>query len=219
MTKRKCKILAVVAWVAGTVFGSLPFSSAAKDPDLWVCGVANNKVTGVEIQRLVIAGVILITMLLLCLVYVRIFMIAFKHTKHRRKLQNLDPSNRKAMVRTAVTTAIILGAFAICWLPSTVKFIIEIYINTTEDKLFIIQTTADILAYGNSMVDPIIYGYRNDLFRSTYKRIFRRVCGSFKRNETSLPITPSTQDYSTSHGNCTQHVNFVMATMELVEES
>lgn len=207
MTRRKCKILAAVAWVVGSVFGGLPFFSAAEDPNLWVCGVANNKVTGVEIQRLVIVGGILITLLLLCFVYVRIFAIALKHTKHRRKLQNLDPSNRKAMEKTAVTTAIIVGTFAICWLPSTVKYVIEIYINTTEEKLFVIQTAADVLAYGNSMVDPIIYGYRNDLFRSTYKRIFHRVCGCFKRNETRLPTTPRTQYNSTSQGNCTELAN------------
>lgn len=159
------------------------------EPKLWVCGVTNDRTAGVGIQKLTSAAIIPLTLLLLSLCYVRIFSIARKHVEETARLQNLDvdASNRFKMMQTTVTTAIILGVFSICWLPSTAKFFIEIYITTNDKQLFVIQTTAEVLVYGNSMMDPIIYGYRNDLFRLTYKRIFHRLCHCFERNTTSGP--------------------------------
>ncbi|PIK52079.1 putative pyroglutamylated RFamide peptide receptor [Apostichopus japonicus] len=85
-------------------------------------------------------------------------------------------TKEKALMRTTVTTSIVLGAFAICWLPMTAKFIVEEYSSVDGTGLFVRETIAEVFLFGNSVVNPIIYGLRNDLFRKTYLCFIRSLC-------------------------------------------
>ncbi|KAJ8027319.1 Adenosine receptor A2b [Holothuria leucospilota] len=182
MTTRKCRVFTAFVWIFGSFFGVLPVISPPANPTRWVCGLANYEGSTVSIHRIGSVAFIPVILFFLCLVYIRVYIVAMKHVREqseRIKAQTKkdDKSSAKsAMIRTTVTTSIVLGAFAICWLPTTAKFFVELYVTTTEENLFTIQTIAEILSFGNSMVNPIIYGYRNALFRSTYKRILQSVC-------------------------------------------
>ncbi|KAJ8030598.1 Adenosine receptor A2a [Holothuria leucospilota] len=204
MTTRKCRIMIAIAWLNASFFGAIPVLTRPPNPTLWVCGRTKYEGSSFRIHRLASVAFIPVILVFLCLVYIRLYIVAMKHVREqseRIKAQTKKDdgsSARSAMIRTTVTTAIVLGAFAICWLPITAKFFVEVFVYTTEEALFTIKTAADVLSLGNSMVNPIIYGYRNALFRSTYKRILRSVCCcGFKDHEKERPNL-QTQSNSTS---------------------
>lgn len=210
MTKRKCKIFAIIAWVVGGTVGALPVLSPSPNPTLWVCGTTNfeNPTTG--LHRFIAVGVLVGAMVFFCFAYLRIFCIAKQFVREkteRMKFQTKEEAaaqSHQSMIKTTVTTAILIGAFVVCWLPTIVKFMIEDYnvIISTENQLFVIQTLAEVLSFANSMVNPIIYTFRNDLYRQTYAKIINKVfCRSkdkhSERNRLSEMTLSSTQTTKT----------------------
>lgn len=201
MTTRRCRIVIAFVWLIGGSFGAIPILSPPENPTLWVCGITKYEESTVSVHRLGSVAFIPVFLFLLCLVYIRIYAVVRKHVKEqseRIKSQSQKDnasSVRTSMTRTTVTTAIVLTAFAICWLPTTAKFVLEIYANTTLEETFLYNTAAEVLSFGNSMVNPIIYGYRNDLFRSTYKQVIRRACfcaSSKRKNNLATQIQSKT---------------------------
>ncbi|KAJ8026608.1 Adenosine receptor A3 [Holothuria leucospilota] len=182
MTTRRCGIVVAFVWLTGGFFGAIPVLSPPENPTLWVCGITKYEESSVSVHRMGSVAFIPVFLFILCLVYIRIYAVVRKHVREqseriKSQSQNDNASSaRTSMTRTTVTTAIVLAAFAICWLPSTAKFASELYGDMTLEETFLYQTAAEVLSFGNSMVNPIIYGYRNDMFHSTYKQIIRRAC-------------------------------------------
>ncbi|KAJ8026603.1 Histamine H2 receptor [Holothuria leucospilota] len=182
MTTRRCRIVVAFVWFIGGFFGTIPILLPPENPTLWVCGITRYEEFSVSVHRMSCVAFIPVFLFILCLVYIRIYSVVRKHVKERSERIKSQSQNDNASsaststTRTTVTTAIVLAAFAICWLPTTAKFALELYGDTALEETFLYQTAAEVLSFGNSMVNPIIYGYRNDLFRSTYKQIIRRAC-------------------------------------------
>lgn len=182
MTTRSCRIFAAISWFCGTLFGALPVISPPSNPTLWVCGTTNYEGSTVNIHGIGAVTFIPVILIFICLVYIHVYIVALKHVKEQSERINVQTKNddkslaKSSMIRTTVTTSIVFGAFAVYWLPTTAKFFVEVFVDTTEETLFMIQTAAEILSFGNSMVNSIIYGYRNALFRKTYDTILRSVC-------------------------------------------
>lgn len=174
-------------WFVGCLLGIIPVIPPVPNPDAWVCGNTLYEGTNVFIHRNGAVAIIPTILSILSICYIRMFVISRRHIREKSKrlksqvsAESIAFSNRKAMYRTTVTTSMVLGAFAICWLPTTAKFLVEIYVCATDEQLFIIQTASEVLGFANSMVNPIIYAYRNELFCSTYKSIllsiYNRCC-------------------------------------------
>ncbi|KAJ8044934.1 D(2) dopamine receptor [Holothuria leucospilota] len=69
--------------------------------------------------------------------------------------------------------AIVVGAFGICWLPTSFQFLYEIYFDYTATELFVVQTVCEYIAFVNSMVNPIIYAKRNAEFHKGMMDVLR----------------------------------------------
>ncbi|KAL4232299.1 hypothetical protein ACF0H5_009870 [Mactra antiquata] len=90
--------------------------------------------------------------------------------RHRnsRKSKKLAVSQEK---RAAKTLAIVLGCFAICWLPFFVITIIRAFCIDCDTPKIVI-TLVSWLGYFNSACNPFIYTFFNKDFRKALKRIF-----------------------------------------------
>lgn len=127
-------------------------------------------------------GCVLLPLLIMLGIYVKIFTVARKqlrqiklgsvmgngesrqHQHHRGLLQH--------EIRAAKSLSIIVGLFALCWLPVHVINCLTLF--TQVKKPDYIMYVAIILSHANSAVNPIIYAYRIREFRNTFRKILAR---------------------------------------------
>lgn len=87
------------------------------------------------------------------------------HQHHRSLLQK--------EIRVAKSLSIIVGLFAICWLPVHILNCLTLFLHDLG-KPEVLMFLAIVLSHANSAVNPIIYAYRIQDFRNTFHKILTR---------------------------------------------
>ncbi|KAM3610832.1 uncharacterized protein V6R79_009347 [Siganus canaliculatus] len=120
-------------------------------------------------------GCVLIPLLMMLVIYLRIFMAA-RHQLKLMEVKVIHGEKSRSMakeVQAAKSLAIIVGLFAICWLP---LHIINCFTHFCPDcgrAPILIMYIAIILSHANSVINPFIYAYRIREFRQTFRKIIR----------------------------------------------
>ena len=120
---------------------------------------------------LILSGIIVLyTVVIIC--YLAIFITVKKQNSlRRRELQNHQAVNREKDKQLAKTIALVLGFFALFWVPLTY------HVATKPNKNFGVDYIACVTAsFANSAINPIIYFYRNRGFREALNRILNIQC-------------------------------------------
>lgn len=146
---------------------------------------------------------VLIPLLLMLAIYLCIFMAA----RHQLMLIEVKASHGEKSrsvlqkeVQAAKSLAIIVGLFAVCWLPLHIINCFTLFCPQCDRPPDLVMYVAIILSHANSVVNPFIYAYRIREFRHTFRRIIRRhILGKrevfessgSKRNSTHNSITDS----------------------------
>ena len=88
-----------------------------------------------------------------------------------------------------ITTLLIGIAFVLCWTPSKVHFIIKFVVkNNWGDSLY---KGFNGLVACNLFINPIIYCFKYDHFRSQLKDTILKMCRNNQvRNEQPIPMNP-----------------------------
>lgn len=129
-------------------------------------------------------GCVLLPLLVMLLIYTHIFMAARRQLRLMglKVAQAPSPgemtfpsktsrSTLQREVHAAKSLAIIVGLFAVCWLP---LHIINCFNHLCQDcgrSHFWLMNIAIILSHANSVVNPFIYAYRLQEFRHTFWKI------------------------------------------------
>ncbi|XP_074474087.1 adenosine A2a receptor b [Sebastes fasciatus] len=129
-------------------------------------------------------GCVLVPLVVMLVIYANIFMAArhqlrqiglkVTHAPTRREITSTSGSSRSTLqreVHAAKSLAIIVGLFALCWLP---LHIINSFNHLCQDcnrPHLWVMNIAIILSHANSVVNPFIYAYRIREFRQTFRRI------------------------------------------------
>lgn len=118
--------------------------------------------------------------------YIGIFKVAKSLMKRQQRPHLVTEKDNRRRLRddhkVAVTVAVICGFFIIAWLPFFVLSIIasyclELCLQSQNFDLHRLIATVKLLHYGNSMVNPIVYAFRDREMRNTFLRILRiKVC-------------------------------------------
>ena len=83
----------------------------------------------------------------------------------------------RAILKAIKTTAIVLGVFVACWMPSFIFSFVMEYLNRVSDEIIrspIVEAFTRFLAFLNSGANPIIYCFRYRDFRNIIKKVFNR---------------------------------------------
>ncbi|KAL4004852.1 cyclic nucleotide gated channel beta 1 [Sarotherodon galilaeus] len=107
-------------------------------------------------------GCVLVPLVIMLVIYIHIFMAA------RRQLRLMS---LKKEVHAAKSLAIIVGLFALCWLPVHIINCINHICQGCERPHIWVMNIAIILSHANSVVNPLIYAYRLREFRHTFRKI------------------------------------------------
>ncbi|KAJ3604549.1 hypothetical protein NHX12_029289 [Muraenolepis orangiensis] len=122
---------------------------------------------------------VLVPLLLMLAIYLCIFMAARRQLK-RTELKvscgggDKSGSTLQKEVQVAKSLAIIVGLFAVCWLPLHIINCFTLFCPQCPRPPLFIMYVAILLSHGNSVVNPFIYAYRIREFRRTFRRIIHR---------------------------------------------
>lgn len=118
---------------------------------------------------------VLLPLLIMLGIYVKIFTVARKQLRQieLRCVGNGDSQHHGLLqreIRAAKSLSIIVGLFALCWLPVHILNCLTLF-DPRPSRPPIVMYVAIILSHANSAVNPIIYAYRIQDFRNTFRKI------------------------------------------------
>lgn len=121
---------------------------------------------------------VLVPLLIMLGIYLKIFTVARKQLRQiELKCVGNGVSQHHGLlqreIRAAKSLSIIVGLFAICWLPVHILNCLTLFYADLERPDFVMYV-AIILSHANSAVNPIIYAYRIQDFRNTFRKILTR---------------------------------------------
>lgn len=129
-------------------------------------------------------GCVLVPLVIMLVIYIHIFMAARRQLRmmslkvaHVPAPGQKTPSSGSSRsilqkeVHAAKSLAIIVGLFALCWLPVHIINCINHICQDCERPHIWVMNIAIILSHANSVVNPFIYAYRLREFRHTFRKI------------------------------------------------
>ncbi|KAM4630457.1 melanocortin receptor 5-like [Polymixia lowei] len=112
-------------------------------------------------------------LVLMASLYSHMFMLARSHVKRIAALPGYSSTQQRASMKGAVTLTILLGIFIVCWAPFFLHLILMI---SCPRNLYCMCFMSHfnmylILIMCNSVVDPLIYAFRSQEMRNTFKEL------------------------------------------------
>ncbi|XP_012737258.2 adenosine A2a receptor a [Fundulus heteroclitus] len=214
VTSHRAKCIIAICWALSIIIGLTPMmgwhgvsnstnsTNSSCQPGLMEC--LFEKV--VDMKYMVyfnFFACVLIPLLLMLAIYLCIFMAA----RHQLKLIEVKAfhgeksrSTLQKEVQAAKSLAIIVGLFAVCWLPLHIINCFTLFCPECSRPPAWIMYVAILLSHANSVINPFIYAYRIREFRQTFRKIIRRhvlrrhqvlESSGSERNSTHTTITDS----------------------------
>ncbi|XP_068090796.1 melanocortin receptor 5-like [Hyperolius riggenbachi] len=127
------------------------------------------------------------TMLFLMVsLYIHMFLLARTHVKRIAALPGYNSVHQRTSMKGAITLTILIGIFIVCWAPFFLHLILMI---SCPQNLYCVCFMSHfnmylILIMCNSVIDPLIYAFRSQEMRKTFKEI---ICCCNLRINCELP--------------------------------
>ncbi|XP_056322724.1 melanocortin receptor 4 [Danio aesculapii] len=156
MTQRRAGTIITCIWTFCTVSGVL-FIVYSESPTVLICLIS-----------------MFFTMLaLMASLYVHMFLLARLHMKRIAALPGNGPIWQAANMKGAITITILLGVFVVCWAPFFLHLILMISCPRNPYCICFMShfNMYLILIMCNSVIDPLIYAFRSQEMRKTFKEI------------------------------------------------
>ncbi|XP_070545492.1 RYamide receptor-like [Ptychodera flava] len=111
--------------------------------------------------------------------------------------RNRDMTNSRSKQKVIKMLAIIVCLFAFCWLPLNTLNVLGRF-DVHVDKKVIIYFCCHWLAMANSFINPIVYGFLNDSFRTDLRRFLTSCSYGSRRLQLQLAFRSGSRTPSSS---------------------
>ncbi|KAK7165165.1 hypothetical protein R3I94_003515 [Phoxinus phoxinus] len=204
VTGKRAREIIAILWILSFIIGLIPFvgwnrkdlSCSRNESGSIQSGNSSDMTTGflqscclkcffenvVDMSYMVyfnFFGCVLPPLLIMLGIYIKIFTVARKQLRQielKCSVSNGENHHHGLLqreIRAAKSLSIIVGLFALCWLPVHILNCLTLFYSELEKPSFVMNT-AIILSHANSAVNPIIYAYRIQEFRFTFRKILNR---------------------------------------------
>ncbi|XP_058023491.1 lysophosphatidic acid receptor 2 [Ahaetulla prasina] len=113
--------------------------------------------------------------LIMVVVYTHIFIYVKRKMARMSKHTTFHPRYNETMINLIKTVIIILSAFVICWTPGQVVLLLD-GLGCKSCNVLAVEKYFLLLAEINSLINAIIYSYRDNEMRSTFRKILCFAC-------------------------------------------
>ncbi|XP_028595418.1 galanin receptor type 1-like [Podarcis muralis] len=117
----------------------------------------------------------------------------------QKKVKNISKKSERSKRKTAQTVLLVVAVFLISWLPHhIITMWAEFGKFPLNDISFTFRIIAHCLAYGNSCINPIIYAFLSENFRTACRQVF--TCkGLLQPPPAEKMVRIRMENFSTSH--------------------
>ncbi|XP_021455639.1 lysophosphatidic acid receptor 3 [Oncorhynchus mykiss] len=182
LTKRRVTLLIVLVWAISIFMGTVPSLG-------WncICNLQDCSQLAPIFSRsyLIFWSV---SNLVLFLVMVSIYLRIYTYVK--RKTAVLSPhtsgsiNRKRTPIKLIKTVMTVLGAFVICWTPGLVVLLLD-GLHCQQCEVMLFKRWLLLLAVLNSVMNPVIYSYKDDEMWTTFKNLLRCVGNGTRRQRSS----------------------------------
>ncbi|XP_066281958.1 adenosine receptor A2b-like [Branchiostoma lanceolatum] len=131
---------------------------------------------------------VFISLLCILVMYGLVFRAARRQTQRISAVQPMMTTEQRKQnvflgtLKAVKTLSIILGCLLICWIPMILIMWLTIITETILLDAKTFYALVYMLPFTNSAVNPIVYAYRDKVFRKTFRSIFCKICGKEGRD-------------------------------------
>lgn len=183
LTIKTAVIISVIAWVGGIIVGFVPMFG-------WNLGpMADNKcafVSVIDMKYMVyfnFFGFVLTPLVIMFLIYLYIYMIVRQQLIKIAALERTNQTDQRKQslnfskeVKAAKSLAVVIGMFAVCWLPIHILNSITLLCKGENCQYHLnLLLAAILLSHINSAINPFLYAIGNSQFQVAFKKMF---CGT-----------------------------------------
>ncbi|GAA6099688.1 melanocortin receptor 4 [Tachysurus ichikawai] len=156
MTQRRASLIIICIWSFCSASGVL-FIIYSESATVLIC----------------LISMFFIMLALMASLYVHMFLLARLHMKRIAALPGNGPVWQAANMKGAVTLTILLGVFVVCWAPFFLHLILMISCPRNPYCVCFMShfNMYLILIMCNSVIDPLIYAFRSQEMRKTFREI------------------------------------------------
>ncbi|XP_035286707.1 melanocortin receptor 4 [Anguilla anguilla] len=180
-----CSLLAIAIDRYITIFYALRYHNimtarraAAIISCIWACCTVSGVLFIVYSESTTVLVCLITTffamLVLMASLYVHMFLLARLHMKRIAVLPGGAPVRQGANMKGAITLTILLGVFVVCWAPFFLHLVLMISCPRNPYCICFMShfNVYLILIMCNSVIDPLIYAFRSQEMRKTFKEIF-----------------------------------------------
>ncbi|XP_040205384.1 adenosine receptor A2a [Rana temporaria] len=154
---------------------------------------------------------VLVPLLLMLGIYLHIFMAARRQLKQMKLKVTIGERTRSTLqreVHAAKSLAIIVGLFAICWLPLHIINCFTLFCKACDRPPVLLMYFAILFSHANSVVNPLIYAYRIREFRLTFRKILRQYLFGRVQPSKSRTASGKSMTYADEELNGTTRISY-----------
>ncbi|CAH1246436.1 NPFFR2 [Branchiostoma lanceolatum] len=184
VTRSRAKMVVVVIWIVSTALASVQLAVSRTYPFFWD-GLIYERCDEIKwpsnkwhlVYTLSLLGVTyVIPLILLCGAYIGIGLKMWGRRAPGNSNRRWDQQHERTKKKTIKMLCIVVLMFAICWLPIhlftlILDFKAELIVGNKYTAL-VLYFSAHWLAMSNSFMNPIVYSFMNDKFRTDLMRLF-----------------------------------------------
>ncbi|XP_026216516.1 lysophosphatidic acid receptor 2b isoform X2 [Anabas testudineus] len=172
MSTRRVFIIILFIWVVAVIMGLIPTMGWSCLCDLQSCSTMAPLYSR---SYLVFWAVLnLLTFSIMVAVYTRIFIYVKRKSKQMSQ-HTTQMRHRETVFNLMKTVSMILGCFVICWTPGLVLLLLD-GVGCKKCMVLLYEKYFLVLAECNSFFNPIIYSFRDNDMRRTFKQILCYPC-------------------------------------------
>ncbi|KAM4722975.1 lysophosphatidic acid receptor 3 [Rhinophrynus dorsalis] len=199
LTKRRVTFLIFLIWAIAIFMGAVPTLGWNCICNITTCSslapiYSRSYLTFWTVSNLAV-------FLIMLVVYLRIYMYVQRKTNVLSPHTTGSISRRRTPIKLMKTVMAVLGAFVICWTPGMVVLLLD-GLNCTWCGVQHVKRWFLLLALMNSIMNPIIYSYKDEEMWRTFKQM---ICCLFYNRRDRSSSRASSALHSTKSNDTTNH--------------